>query len=81
MSDKISREELNKKIFLYIFDTITNIMNNIVMLLLFTSSKVVIHGSEYHLKCRVYIYVVRTKIYVNKFAIFYCLTPTGNYQM
>jgi len=62
----------------YIFDTITNAMHNIAILL-FTLSKIVTHGSEYHLKCR--IYVVRTKIYVNKFAIFYRLISTVNYQM
>jgi hypothetical protein len=49
-------------------------MHNIAIL--FTLSKTVTHGSEYHLKCR--IYVVRAKIYVNKFAIFYRLTPTGS---
>lgn len=52
---------------------------HITAILLFSLSKIVTHGGEYHLKyC---IYVVRTKIYVNKFAIFYRLTPTGNYQM
>jgi hypothetical protein len=53
-------------------------MQNIAILL-FTLSKIVTRGGEYHLKC--YMYVVRTKIYVNKFAIFYRLTPNGNYQM
>jgi len=53
-------------------------MHNIAILL-FTLSKIVLQESEYHLKCR--IYVVRTKIYVNKFAIFYRLTHTGNYLM
>jgi len=38
-------------------------MHNITILLLFTLSKIVIHGCEYHLKC--HICVVRTKIHVN----------------
>jgi hypothetical protein len=49
-------------------------MHNIAILL-----EVNIHGSKYHLKCR--IYVVRTKLYVNKFAMFYRLTTTGNCQL
>ena len=58
----------------YIFYKLISKIQNIVIMLV-AVSKIVIHGSEYHTKCR--IHVVTTKIYVNKFAIFNRLTPTG----
>jgi len=39
---------------MYIFDTITNVTHNIAILL-FTLSKIVTHGGEYHLKCCIYV--------------------------